>query len=354
LPDIWAGDVGRDEIGRLYLGVGALRGRLWGAVFRDGRFEGLSRLILVGAGMHRVELNPHVDSSTSEQIGAYRRERWSRTIGALGDEATWLRLTRLRVGVVGCGRSGSMVASAVAHLGVRHLTLVDADLVERHNLGEAGGSLTDKDVGRPKVIAVADHLSDSLGRTGLIVNPIVNSITDLGGLVAVKACDVVFTCVDHDAPRLAAALIAVTHARVLLDVGTSVQVGRPERFSAEPRDMGADIRLIVPGDGCLVCRGGLSDLRGALRGVYQNNRGSNIGRDFGSRSGSLRSLNQIATGVAIRLLEDLVAERVCSSTWARIDVQVDGTMSLQYPLTHSTALASCPVCARLGLGDAAL
>ena len=49
------------------------------------------------------------------------------------------------------------------------------------------------------------------------------------------------SCVDHDEARLATGIIAALYAKPLLDIGTGVF------GSGEGRQMGADIRLILPG-----------------------------------------------------------------------------------------------------------
>lgn len=70
------------------------------------------------------------------------------------------------------------------------------------------------------------------------------------------------------------------------------------------------------------------------------------------RAGSVRSLNQTAVGLGLRLLEDLVAGRGEGSTWLRLEFDADGVPRLERP--HRPADARCPVCAVAGLGDAVL
>ena len=52
------------------------------------------------------------------------------------------------------------------------------------------------------------------------------------------------------------------------------------------------------------------------------------------------------------MLQDLVAGRIEQSRWARLDVTDDGRLRVDYPLT--TVVADCALCAKAGLGDAAL
>src|SRR5579872_3162512 len=107
--------------GAFLVGRSALRGRARGLVRVAGRLRPLDRLRLVGPGL--VDIALRETRRPEEGPTAADRERWSRTIGALGMEA-WEGLVGLRCGVVGVGRTGSVVALGLARLGVRRLTLI--------------------------------------------------------------------------------------------------------------------------------------------------------------------------------------------------------------------------------------
>lgn len=69
------------------------------------------------------------------------------------------QLTRLgtaRIGIAGAGGLGSNVAMLLARSGVRHLTLVDHDVVDASNLNRQW--YFPEDIGHPKVEALAAHL----------------------------------------------------------------------------------------------------------------------------------------------------------------------------------------------------
>jgi hypothetical protein len=73
------------------------------------------------------------------------------------------------------------------------------------------------------------------------------------------------------------------------------------------------------------------------------------------RAGSLRSLNELATGLAVRMLEELVAERTETSTWAHLEFSEDGRLSVSYPMLQGSPIqTTCPLCAKAGQGDEAL
>ena len=69
-------------------------------------------------------------------------------------------LSRLRVGVVGCGGTGSAVAMLLARLGVGQVALFDNDVVDRTNLNRLHGARQqDADLMRPKVHVVAEAIA---------------------------------------------------------------------------------------------------------------------------------------------------------------------------------------------------
>lgn len=159
-------------------------------------------------------------------------QRWSRTIGAL-DYDTWRTMCSLHCTIIGVGRTGSLVARTLSQMGASHLTLVDPDRVELHNLDAMDG-VGARDVGRAKVEAVADSLLP-LALPALQIRALQESILALQALVAAKESDVLIACVDNDTGRLAVATIAALYGKPLLDIGTGVY------GSGSRRQMGTDV-----------------------------------------------------------------------------------------------------------------
>jgi molybdopterin/thiamine biosynthesis adenylyltransferase len=343
-PDLPAALPPRQE-GCLFLGRGACQGRLWGLVRTPAGLQPLDHLDLPGAGMHRLAC-ANTRNSADEPKPLPEDGRWSRTAGALGGTDVWRRLTQLHVGLVGCGRTGSLVAGTLIRLGLARLTLIDPDLVEEHNLGEMDG-VTAGDVGRTKVDALAEHLRGLAQPVPLEVTAVPRPLAERPALAMARRCDVLVCCADNDAARLTAALVATLDHRVLLDVGTGV------RFAAE-RILGLDVRLIVPGDGCLLCRGGLAHYQQALDDLCQRRPPAlPSGTWRRQRAGSSRPLNQIAAGLAVQLLQDLVAERIEASTWVQAEIDPLGRLTVRPRAPHPGETA-CSLCSRAGQGDAVL
>lgn len=328
----------------LALGAGRQRGHAR-AYLADADWPALiHQLNLVGPGMHAVPLAPAPERRIG-QGDPSRTERWSRTVAALGPDG-WDRLSRLHYAIVGVGRSGSIVADAVACGWGGRLTLIDPDLLEPHNLGEmvAVGAA---DLGKPKAEAVADGLRRR-GPAGSSVEAVVHSATHLPALHALRRSDVIIGCVDHDGARLALAALAVLFCKPYLDLATGIHgIGTARR-------MGADVRLAVPGERCLWCLGGLSDPAGAQRVLASADAEKYFGRSRDwrqERTGSLRSLNHLAAALALRLWEDFVTERLTGSTWLRGEVDPTGRLMIGYP---AASAAGCPLCPLLGQGEEGL
>src|SRR5262249_7458871 len=152
-------------VGTLGIGDGLMRGTLWGAVQAGRHSLPLDVLHLVGSGMFRLMLTcpyaswqgtPPAADVLQTEASHTATALWSRAVGALGSTAGWQRLIGLRIVLIGVGRTGSLVATTLARLGCQHLTLIDPDRLEPHNLGEMD-SVCRSDVGRYKVDAVVER-----------------------------------------------------------------------------------------------------------------------------------------------------------------------------------------------------
>ena len=174
-----------------------------------------------------------------------------------------------------------------------------------------------------------------------------------GSLAGVKRCEVLVCCVDNPLARLVSCFVAKLYLKPFLDIGTAV-VG--EAKSPHDRRIGADIRFILP-DRCILCLGGLAGLQrqgddpaAMASQVPLRNQGDDWRRQ---RAGSLRSLNQVATSLGLRLLEEFAQARLRSSVWLQLDTSDHGIPSLSERTAHPQKL-SCPVCRLAGRGDGGL
>jgi molybdopterin/thiamine biosynthesis adenylyltransferase len=173
-------------------------------------------------------------------------DRLLRTVSAWGDEIQQ-DLARLHVGVIGVGSVGSMVAEALARLGIVRITLMDFDSIEAYNLDRCLYA-TAADVGKAKVDVVKRGImgSSTAGVPTIAAHEF--SVVEEGGLRGALDCDVLFSCVDRPWPRYILNLIAYAHLVPVVDGGI--------RVYASPRGMrGAHWRahIAAPGRPCLEC-----------------------------------------------------------------------------------------------------
>lgn len=330
------------------LGVGSASGQVCGLFGVDQRYVPLNELIVIDGGMPRILLtDPATPEPTSTDL-----EMWSRSIGALGLDP-WLRLTRLHFGIVGCGRSGSEIAMSLAGIGVQKITLIDGERLEISNLGEMFPVLTLSQAGRAKADVLAQLLSTEAKRRIHEVHSVPESISSQPALIAAKRTDVLICCVDSPSARAATAMLAKLYLKPLIDIGMGIHHPAPRTF--EHPMIGADVRLVMP-DRCLRCFGGIRRIDEA-RAEFDRRLRPGLTAPLPvvwheQRAGSLRSLNMIAVGLAMRLIEELVVGRARTSTWLQVDYAETGLPEIRLVMPPTTA--ACPMCGLAGLGDSGL
>jgi len=160
-------------------------------------------------------------------------------------------LARLRVGVVGCGGTGSAVAMLLARLGIGQIALFDNDIIDRTNLNRLhGGSQSDADAMRPKVEVVAASIT-AMG-LGVRVVPVEAWVGDPQCRDALRACDVIFGCTDDHDGRLFLNRFAYYYLTPVIDIGLAIDVG-----DGDPpmlRALDGRVTILTPPQPCLMCR----------------------------------------------------------------------------------------------------
>ncbi|WP_236748944.1 HesA/MoeB/ThiF family protein [Acidianus manzaensis] len=125
-------------------------------------------------------------------------ERFSRQLLTLGIDVQQ-KIMESKVLVAGCGALGSALAEFLVRLGVKEITIVDADVVELSNLHRTH-IFTEKDIMRPKVIVCKDYLNKINSDTK--INAIEDIIDNSNAEEIVKNHDVVFDGLDNIYYRL--------------------------------------------------------------------------------------------------------------------------------------------------------
>ncbi len=189
-----------------------------------------------------------LDTAKRESMPAPWLDRQVRAFGQEGQA----RLQAVRVGVVGCGGTGSAVVQMLAHLGVRRLVLVDPDIVEVTNLNRlVGARPRDAHDGRPKV-KVARRLARQIN-PGLKVQVLALPAGDPRAVAVLKGTDLILGCVDNHACRLILNQLAIQYLVPYLDLGAGLEAAPEGGLSAA----GGQVRLVCPGRACLACTDGI-------------------------------------------------------------------------------------------------
>ena len=149
------------------------------------------------------------------------RRKQRRTIESWGEERQ-RRLEALRVGIVGLGSVGSVVAEGLARTGIRELVLIDHDIVEPHNLDRLLNASM-KDIGRPKtdVAEKSVRRASTAGRIRIINHR--RKIQDKTVYASARDCDILVSCVDSPLARDILNRIACRDAIPVVDGGVEVR-----------------------------------------------------------------------------------------------------------------------------------
>lgn len=231
--------------------VGLTIGRdgYWSARFWERNGKSMHRswcekVRVVGPKSYRIDFN---DDIVAPPV---RRDILRRTFDTWGRESQ-NTIARLRVGIVGLGSVGCIVAETMARVGVEQVTLIDPDKVERHNLDRLLYG-TIKDIGKLKVEIAMRAMRRNATAHNIQVNIYPVSLHDMKAYRAALDCDILFSCVDRPLPRDVLNYIAQAHLIPVIDGGVEVEAHRQEDslFSAHWR-----AHIVTPYHQCLRCNG---------------------------------------------------------------------------------------------------
>lgn len=214
--------------------------------------------VVTGSRVHLRELGANVAAS-AVGVGSTVRDyaeaddgeadhRYDRQVRAFGARSQAV-LGKLRVGVVGLGGTGSIVAQQLAHLGVGRFVLIDHDEVDTTNLNRLLGA-TAQDVGLPKV-----QVAERAIRT---INPSVacelhvGDVTDSALAERLTHVDFIFGCTDSMASRAVLNQLAYQYLIPVIDMGVAIRVDAGRLTSVTGR-----AQMLAPDLGCLVCADGI-------------------------------------------------------------------------------------------------
>ena len=159
----------------------------------------------------------------------------------------------LRVAVIGCSGTGSILIEQLARLGVGAFVLVDPDIIEMKNLNRISSTTLEDANRRTPKVTVAKRMIDALGR-GQSVLPLQMNLDSIEAVHRVAECDVVFGCVDTAEGRNLANRIAAYYLMPYIDVG--VRLVADGQGSVET--VAGAVNYCKPGGATLLERGAIT------------------------------------------------------------------------------------------------
>ena len=180
---------------------------------------------------------------------------FDRNVRAFGEPIQRM-IGMLRIGVVGCGGTGSAVAEQLVRLGARHLLLVDVDTLSASNVTRVYGS-TPADVGRPKTEVLADHLRRVA--PDLDCEMVAGRCTSQRVAESLAGTDLIFGCTDDNAGRLVLSRLCYWFLTPVIDMGVLLTSNPGNTLEG----IDGRITVLTPGSACLLCRGRVDLARAA-------------------------------------------------------------------------------------------
>jgi molybdopterin-synthase adenylyltransferase len=215
--------------GAMVVSAGGVRARQLGT-------ENEMRVVSIGP-ERTVAFDPAA-ASCEEEVAF---DRQVRAFGAAGQRV----LGNLRVGIVGLGGTGSIVAQELAHLGVREFVLIDPDVVEESNLNRVANATPD-DIGLPKITVAARYIASLApnARVTMVQGDVIRS------RVARELFDteVFFGCTDSHGSRAVLQQVAYQYLIPCIDMGTTITVVEGKVTHIQGR-----VQLLAPGLACFTC-----------------------------------------------------------------------------------------------------
>lgn len=219
--------------GTLVLGRMGFAGRIYRSARRS---LPLDRIVEVG---RRLVLHDR------QQTNVFVDPLFDRSVRAFGVQGQRV-IRQVRVGIVGLGGTGAVVAQQLAYLGVRDAVVIDSDVVEHSNLNRLVGA-TVRDIGRSKASVARRAFTrlDTANRVKAIVGTVLRS-EDARNLLD---RDIIFCCTDSHGSRAILNQLAYQYLIPVIDMGARIDAVNGSVASVTGR-----VQMLGPDNACLICQ----------------------------------------------------------------------------------------------------
>ncbi|MBU1940893.1 MAG: HesA/MoeB/ThiF family protein [Candidatus Thermoplasmatota archaeon] len=139
--------------------------------------------------------------------------------------------------IVGCGALGTNSANSLTRAGIEHLTVIDRDIIELHNL-QRQNLYTEKDIGRPKATILKKKLHDI--NSEVTITAIVDDLNPKNSEKFLSSCDLILDGTDN------------MHTRYLIN-DISIKHNIPWIYAGVIQTYGMTMNIIPHQTPCLCC-----------------------------------------------------------------------------------------------------
>ena len=269
-----------------------------------------------------------------------RREVLKRTIDTWGKMAQQ-NIARLKVGIVGLGSVGCIVAEALARIGVSRVTLIDHDVVKRHNLDRLLYA-SERDIGKRKVDLAKKRIRRHATAKGIQVTTLPIPIHNAAAYKAAIDCDILFSCVDRPVGRDVLNYIANAHLIPVVDGGVDAKTLNSAHWRTH---------LIGAKNQCMRCIGqyNSSDVSVELEGLLEDPSYTAALPEEAKTSN--QNVFPFSLGIAAMEVNLLLRYLLSQSWWPIAGQQDYRFVTGDIRITKGECHASCEFIGRRDLGD---
>ncbi len=215
----------------------------------------LEEMVIVGNTIRRLVPAPFVKFGKKEEVydrqikmfflnGLMKEFFKIKMFGAAGQQV----LSQCRVGIIGLGGVGSLVAEYLARLGVSNFCLIDSDIIEESNRSRiVGSTFEDVKEGRQKTLIAKRNILQANSQAN--IQAITGDVAIGSVSKELTRCDYIFLCADSMRARLV--FNAIVHQYLV----PGVQLGSKIRSHTEGdlEEVMSVNRPVRPNQGCLWC-----------------------------------------------------------------------------------------------------
>lgn len=261
--------------------------------------------------------------------------QFDRNVRLLGEEGQ-RRIHETHLAVCGVGGLGSFVVACAKGLGFRKIIIVDPDRVEETNLNRLLGA-TKKDIKKPKVAVMTRELMRYDDR--IEVKPRLARVQDEAAREAILEADVIISCLDNDAARLEAQILAARYLKPLMDLGSGIFLDEQKRV----RELGGQIAFYFPGGPCLLCQG-LDASKIVSEQIREVQRAVGYIAGTPQTPPAVITLNSVIAGMGMDLLTRYLTGFARVPTYLKFDLLRHRALELNFQKRPN-----CPICGKDGV-----